>query len=172
VASDSQGNIYVADTGRSRMQILNPDGIKIKEVGELGPGSGRFNEIFGMAINSKGEIFAADPGNGRIQKFSPLPEPKFMKLAKVPGWKRNTPFWPQLAIDALDRVYATDNNNRQIWVYDSQLKYLATLGGAPGHEIFANPVGLAIAPSGEVVVGDMGKNMIFKLKPVVFPAEK
>jgi DNA-binding beta-propeller fold protein YncE len=172
VAVDAQGNIYVADTGRSRMQILNPDGMKLKEVGELGRGKGRFNEIFGIAINSKGEIFAADPGNGRIQKFSPMPEPKFMKDIRVQGWKRATPFWPQLAIDSQDRVYASDNNNRQIWVYDSQLKYLATLGGTIGHDVFANPVGLAVAPTGELVVGDMGKNMILKLKPLNLPAPK
>jgi tripartite motif-containing protein 71 len=172
VAVDGPGNIYVADTGRSRIQILGPDGVKMKEIGELGRGNGRFNEIFGIAVNSKGEIFAADPGNARIQKFSPLPEPKFIKAVKVQGWRHKTPFWPQLAVDGQDRIYATDSETRLIWVYDTQLKFIAALGNTPGHETFGSPVGLGIAPTGELVVGDMSKNLVVKLKPVVLPAAK
>jgi DNA-binding beta-propeller fold protein YncE len=172
VAVDRADNLYVADTGNSRIQIFSPEGARLKVIGERGKGRGRFNEVFGIAVNSKGEIFAADPGNARIHKFSSLPDPKAVAEVKVAGWQRGMPFWPQLAVDSQDRVYASDNNNRQVWVYDSGLKYIGTLGAQPGRELFAAPVGLAMAANDQLVAGDMGKSCVVKLSPVNFPAAK
>jgi WD40 repeat protein len=172
VAVDKSDNIYVADTGNSKIKIFSRDLQPLKEIGELGSGTGRFREVFGIAINSKGEIFAADPGNRKIHKFSPLPDPKPVADVKVGGWQRGGPFWPHLAVDSSDRVYAVDNANRQVWVYDSSLRYLGTLGAVPGHELFANPIGIAAVGGPALWVADAGKSQLVKVGGLLFPAAR
>lgn len=171
VAVDRQGLAYVADTGRSRVVVIDPRGAVVKELGQPGSGGGRFNEVFGLAIDSRGEVFAADPGNRRIHKFAAVPDGKFLKSVKVPGWNVNPPFWPQLAVDSRDRVYAGDSGNHQIWVYDSELNLLAVLVSPPGQDIFNNPVGLGFAPDGTLMVADAGRNQILRLRIPEIPAK-
>jgi sugar lactone lactonase YvrE len=171
VAVDGNGNFYVADTGNSVIKAYGPSGNFLKEVGGHGKGGGHFNEVFGIAVDARGYIYAADPGNQRIHKFSPLPEAKFLKDRKVPGWQEGTPFWPHLAVDSMGHLYASDNNNRKVWIYDTDLNYLATLGGQPGKELFAGPLGLAAA-GGDLYVGDMGANLVLRLGDLRLPASK
>jgi hypothetical protein len=159
----------VADTGNSVVKAYNPAGALVKEIGGPGKGGGRFKEVFGLAINSKGEIFAADPGNQRVHKFNSLPEAKFLKSEKVPGWQEGIPFWPQLCVDAQDRLYAVDNTNRKVWIYDSELNYLGSLSAAQGKELFSSPVGVA-AHGPELYVGDKDANKITRLGSIVIPA--
>jgi DNA-binding beta-propeller fold protein YncE len=169
VTVDQAGNLYVADTGNSMVKILDPSGKLLKSIGGRGSGGGQFNEVFGVAVNSRGEIFVADPGNKKLHKFSALPACDFIKDIKVPGWQTSPPFWPHVACDKQDFVYVVDPGNRKIWVYDSDLKYHGTLGGAAG-ELFASPLGIAVGPSGEVWVSDVGTNRVLKLAPFSVPA--
>jgi tripartite motif-containing protein 71 len=171
VAVDAQGNFYVADTGNSVIKAYNSAGKELKQIGGKGKGGGHFNEVFGVAINSKGEIFAADPGNKRIHKFAALPSGAFIKDVKVPGWQAGTPFWPHLACDASGNVYAVDSHNQKVWVYDSNLNYLGTLGG-PGNQIFASPLGIAISPKGDLYVGEVSGNIVLRLNAFSVPAAK
>ncbi len=170
VAVDRMGNVYVADTGNSRVKAYTPEGKEIKVIGENGKGLGKFKEVFGVAINSKGEIFAADPGNQRIQKFSPLPDAKAVADVKVPGWQRGGPFWPHIAIDSQDRVYAVDNASGKIWVYDAGLKYLGTLGG--DKPALTNPLGLAAASDGALYATEMHAGQVVRLGAPQVPASR
>lgn len=168
VTVDKNGNIYVADTGNSAVKTYNSAGVLIKEIGGRGKGGGNFTEVFGLAINSKGEIFVADPGNQRIHKFGALPEAKFIKYGKVPGWQEGIPFWPHLTVDAQDHIYAVDNTHAKIWIYDSELNYLGTLGGDQAKPLFASPVGIA-AFGTEIYVSDKDANRIVRLGSIALP---
>jgi DNA-binding beta-propeller fold protein YncE len=149
VAVDRNNNVYVADTGNSRVRVIDPNGKVIKDLGGRGSGGGQFNEVFGVAVNSRGGDFVKD--------------------VKVPGWQTASPFWPHVAVDAQDNVYAVDPGNRKIWAYDSDLKYLGTLGG-PAGELFAGPLGLGFAPDGHLWVSDQANNRLLKLAPFDLPA--
>lgn len=172
VGTDKLGNLYVADTGNSMVKVISPDGKIFKQLGGRGTSGGQFNEVFGVAVNSKGEVFVADPGNKKIHKFSALPAGEFVKDKKVAGWQTAAPFWPHVAVDRQDYVYVVDSGNRKIWVYDSELNYRGTLGGADGQELFASPLGLAFAPTGELWVSDVANNKLIKLSPFDIPAGK
>jgi sugar lactone lactonase YvrE len=169
VAVDRNSNVYVADTGNSRVRVIDPNGKVVKDLGGKGSGGGQFNEVFGVAVNSRGEVFAADPGNKKLHKFSALPGGDFVKDVKVPGWQTASPFWPHVAVDAQDNVYAVDPGNRKIWVYDSELKYRGTLGG-PAGELFASPLGLGFGPDGQLWVSDQANSRLLKLAPFDLPA--
>jgi len=172
VTADRNGNIYVADTGNSAVKVISPDGKIAKVLGGRGTGGGQFNEVFGVAVNSKGEVFVADPGNKKIHKFSAMPAGEFIKDKKVAGWQTSSPFWPHVAVDKMDNVYAVDSGNRKIWVYDSELKYLGTLGGDAGQELFASPLGIGFSPAGDLWVSDVANNKLLKISPFQIPTGK
>jgi tripartite motif-containing protein 71 len=168
VAVDKAGNLYVADTGNSAVKVIDPSGKLLRVLGGRGSGGGKFNEVFGVAVNSRGEVFVADPGNKRIHKFSASGD--FLKDRKVAGWQTAAPFWPMLAVDGQDRVWAVDGGNRKLWAYDSDLKYLGTLGGGQGADLFSAPLGLGFAADGSLWVSDMAANKLLKLNPPTVPA--
>ncbi|HTB35089.1 MAG TPA: NHL repeat-containing protein [bacterium] len=171
VAVDHAGNIYVADTGHSQVKVLDPSGHELKVIGGPGSSGGQFKEVFGIAVNSRGEVFVADPGNRRIQKFSALPACDYIKSVKVAGWKGPEPFWPMLAVDNQDLVYAVDGNNHKFWIYDSVLAYRGTMGGNDVADYLTAPLGLGFGPDGSMWVSDKDANKLVKLgAPAVPPA--
>jgi DNA-binding beta-propeller fold protein YncE len=93
----------------------------------------------------------------------------FVKSAKVKGWAEVDPFWPMLACDRQDLVYASDENNHKVWIYDADLNYRGTIGSGPVPAPFQSPLGLAFAPTGELWVSDMGNNRLLKLSPFTVP---
>ena len=81
VAVDSSGNLYVADTGNSRIRkITSADRIEDRTVstlagsGTLGHRDGtgtaaQFNNPSGVGVDSSGNIYVADRNNHRIRKI-------------------------------------------------------------------------------------------------------
>src|SRR5665213_2507690 len=170
ITVDRAGNIYVADTGNSTVKVIDPAGRLIKTLGGVGGGEGGLSrEVFGVAVNSHGEIFVADHGNRRIHKYSALPSGAWIKDRKVPGWAASDPFWPHLAVDRQDLIYAGDSGNGKIWVYDGDLNYRATLEGPQGQSPIAAIIGLAFSPAGDLWVADMGANKLLRLAPFNLP---
>ena len=74
VATDSEGNVWVADTGHNRVQEFNSKGEFVRQFGATGSGNGLFAEPRGIAIDSKGNVWVADTGNNRVQEFNPKGE--------------------------------------------------------------------------------------------------
>ncbi|HTB33397.1 MAG TPA: NHL repeat-containing protein, partial [bacterium] len=144
----------------------------IKVIGSKGSGSGLFNEVFGLAVDSKGNLYTADPGNKRITKFGPGPGFAFIKDKKVAGWQLNQPTWPHLAVDSQDHVIVVDSGGRKLWVYDSELNYLGTVGSPNGMDGTGSPLGVAVAADGSVWLSDSGTNRLEHLGPLNIPAKK
>jgi len=71
VAVDSQGNIYVADSGNNQIQKFDKDGVFLTKWGKTGDGQGQFSSPGGIAVDNAGNVYVSDSGNHRIQKFNP-----------------------------------------------------------------------------------------------------
>jgi sugar lactone lactonase YvrE len=84
IVVDRAGNVYVADSGNSRIRRITPDGVVTTFAGGVSgdtPTAGyldsptgsiaRFNSPAGIAIDSAGYLYVADPGNLRVRRISP-----------------------------------------------------------------------------------------------------
>ena len=71
VAIDPSGDIWVADSGRGRVDEFSPSGAEIGSVGSGGSGSGELSEAKLISFDSSGNLDVADAGNNRIDVFRP-----------------------------------------------------------------------------------------------------
>lgn len=67
----SKGDMYIADTGNSRILHLTADGKFISQWGRKGKGQGEFATAHSLAIDSRDRIYVGDRNNNRVQVFSP-----------------------------------------------------------------------------------------------------
>jgi hypothetical protein len=110
IAVDSQGRLYVVDSGNSRVQVFdnfaNGNAYLTTIGGSGGTQPGRFSNVVGVAIGPDDSVYTSETDNNhRIQKFAP----------GVPGWKqvningfgerRNT--WISSLVSFKDRLYAS-----------------------------------------------------------------
>ena len=70
-ATDSAGNIYVADYSNNRIVKFGPGGAQLATWGSQGTAPGQVNHPYGIAVDSTDAVYVADGDNGRLQKFDP-----------------------------------------------------------------------------------------------------
>jgi DNA-binding beta-propeller fold protein YncE len=70
VATDADGNVYVADTFNHRIQKFTNTGTYLCEWGSPGSDDGQFDGPFAVATDDAGNVYVTDRGNSRIQKFN------------------------------------------------------------------------------------------------------
>jgi uncharacterized protein (TIGR03437 family) len=80
VAADSDGDVFIADTGNNRIRQITPDGI-IQTIagqdgaafsGDGGPSvSAWLNAPAGLVLDGSGDLYLADSGNNRVRRLVP-----------------------------------------------------------------------------------------------------
>src|SRR4029077_8989504 len=78
VATDSAGNVYVADSENRAIRKITPEGVVSTLAGTAGAtgsadGSGAaasFNYPDGVAVDNAGNVYVADAGNNTIRKIT------------------------------------------------------------------------------------------------------
>jgi len=132
VASDSSGNIFVADRDNNLIQKFSSAGIFISQFGGSGSGNGLFSDPSGVAVDrSSGNIFVVDRNNNLIQKFSSAGV--FVSQfggAGAGSGLFNYPFG--VAVDSSGNIFVADtNNNRiQVWAPTFDVTFSAGANGA------------------------------------------
>ena len=71
IGFDSQGNIYVLDSGNHRIQKFSPDGMYLATIGQQGQGPGEFQYPQSLTLDSKGYLYISDMGNRKIHVLKP-----------------------------------------------------------------------------------------------------
>ncbi len=66
VAVDKDGNIYVLDTGNTRIQKFGPDGAYLATIGRKGQGPGEFILPDGLDIDGDGNLVVGDTAQSRL----------------------------------------------------------------------------------------------------------
>jgi uncharacterized protein (TIGR03437 family) len=131
VAVDSAGNLYIADTGNSRIRKVT-NGIITTVAGNGGYGfsgdngpatSAQLYDPYGVAVDSAGNLYIADTLNGRIRKVS---NGVITTIAgngtygfsgdNGPGTSAQLSRPYGVAVDAAGNVYVADRDNNRIRV--------------------------------------------------------
>ncbi len=71
IAFDSQGNIYILDSGNHRIQKFSPDGKYLTTIGQQGQGPGEFQYPQSLSLDSEGNLYISDMGNRKIHVLKP-----------------------------------------------------------------------------------------------------
>ncbi|HXV43698.1 MAG TPA: SMP-30/gluconolactonase/LRE family protein, partial [Anaerolineae bacterium] len=168
LAIDSNGNVYVTDTGNKRVQKFSPTGEFLQAWGGGGIIPGAFEEPVGIDIDRQGNIYVADTWNRRVQKF----DANFAPLAQweVSGWDSESVInKPSLVVDADGRVFISDPEGFRVIAYDNAGQVLGTWGQyGQDPASFALPNGLAFDGEGNLLVADADNNRIMKFQTPIF----
>jgi outer membrane protein assembly factor BamB len=153
---DREGNIYVADTGNSRVQLLDSQGQFVMVIADE-----RFAGPRYVAVDDLGRIFVSDLAE-RVHVFSARGDPlqSFGGPGGLPGQFSGI---ADLAIDEAGEVYVVDGGNGRVQKFSLLSGLLFTFGdeGEPG-EVLVRPEGLALDVEGDVYVVDGESRRIHK----------
>ncbi|MFT3744911.1 MAG: 6-bladed beta-propeller [Pyrinomonadaceae bacterium] len=156
IAVDSKGNIYVADTGNSRVQKFDSDGKFVVALGKPGTAEGEIKEPNGIAVDDAGNIYLTDAANHKLIKLDPRGQPLKEWKGPDPGFygPRDIAFGPD------KKLYIVDQGRTRIVKFDPANEAFTTWGtSGEGEGQFHESTGIAIG-DGHVFVADLQNNRI------------
>jgi DNA-binding beta-propeller fold protein YncE/TolB-like protein len=154
VATDGAGNIYVADTYNSRIQVFDSSGTFMKAWGQKGSGFGALARPWDVAVDADGNVYVADTYNYRVQKFD-LNGVYLGAWGKKGRGSGEFTFLSGIFVGPDGAIYTVDTKLHRVQVFDNQGIFLRSWGGkGKGSGSFVAPLGLAVDGSGNVYVAD------------------
>ncbi len=153
--------IYVMESGRDTVRVLNPQGEAVRTWGGTGGEPGRFVRPEGIAVAADGAVYVADTGNHRIQVFGPTGS----FLREWGGYGREAGRFnrPRGVAVQGDRVCVADVLNDRVQLFDlhgAALKSIGRYGYGDGE--FIRPLDVCFDDEGRLYVADSENNRIQK----------
>jgi hypothetical protein len=187
VATDSAGNVYVADTLNSTIRKITAAGVVTTLAGTAGMSgsadstgaAARFNRPYGVAVDSAGNVYVADTLNSTIRKITAAGV--VTTLAGTAGMygsadgsgmeaRFRSPY--SVAVDGAGNIYVADTGNRTIRKLTTA-GVVTTLAGTAGISgsvdgsstaaRFYYPSDVAVDNAGNVYVADTLNSTIRKV---------
>jgi tripartite motif-containing protein 71 len=136
MASDAQGNMYIAEMVNHRVQVLDNDGNFVRMWGkggtggydQFGAGYGEFKLPYQVAVDGKGLVWVTDTDNERVQVFTR--EGQFVRAFGAHGADGSAGGGPGefqkpygAASDCKGNVYTTEQENRRVQVFGERATY-------------------------------------------------
>ena len=165
VATDSQGNVYVADEWLQRISVFDKDGNYIDKWGVAGSGDGQLDRPSGLVFDKEDNLYLVDSANHRVQVFTK--EGKFLHQFGGAGsgdGQFNNPWG--ITIDSKGDVYVADWRNDRIQKFTAGGGFLERFGTAgSGIGQFHRPSGVAVDRDGDIYVADWGNHRVQVFTP-------
>ena len=189
VAVDSQGNIYVADTGNAAVRKIDSGGTVTTLAGDGAVGStdspnARFDGVVGIAVEGQNiYVYLADTGNHRIRRLDIANTVITMSGAER-GFKDGSASQARfaepsgIALEADGKIIVADGVNSLIRLVDpvlaangsnqavSTLAGIGVRGSSDGNgdtARFFTPRGLAVSNSSAIIVADTGNQLLRRI---------
>ena len=179
IESGPDGSLYVIDSMARVLQRFDAEGNFLAAI-ELPTEEGAGSQPWGLAVSEDGSVYVADTFGWRILAFDAELRVLTRSFGERPLFDGNPPgpyhlYGPRdLAVDAAGNLWVTDTGHNRIVIYTSAGEYLReigapfsaeTLGRGSSSAEFSEPVGIDIAPNGEIVVADMWNARVQILDP-------
>jgi len=184
---DTEGNLYIADSGNNEIRKATPTGVVTTLAGSTTAGSAdgigaaaQFNNPGGsMAVDASGNLYVADINNHKIRKITPDGVVTTLAGSGTAGRLDGTGVAAQfrlpygVAVDASGNVFVADYGNNLVRKItpDGVVTTFAGSGtagsadGAGASAQFNGPSGIAFDASGNVYVSQLGNPAIRKITP-------
>ncbi|OOQ56667.1 hypothetical protein BC343_18845 [Mucilaginibacter pedocola] len=173
LATDADGNVYVADSFNSAIRKIATDGTvtTVAGTGAIGLVNGsaataKFYAPSGLVLDATGNIYVADRGNNVIRKITPAGEVTTLAGNGIAGYANgtgaaatfNTP--TGIAIDATGNLFVTDYGNNIIRKVTpagvvttiAGSRTAAYVEGTSTKASFNKPTGIALDATGNIYV--------------------
>lgn len=157
---DGEGNVYVTDTGNSRIVVFGPSGEEIASFGREGMGDGEFYYPRGITVDQEGQIWIVDTAHNCVQVLNR--SGRFLLRFGQEGSDENGLRHPRYIFIQGEFVFLSDYRNHRIKIYDRKGALLDLIGGEEGvGELqFSYPEGLWVDQKGVLWVADAGNNRV------------
>lgn len=164
LAVDPSGNVFVADTGNSRVVKFDASGREMAIIGGKGNGPGEFESAWLPGVDGKGQLYVLDPRRGRVSIFGN--DGKYLrKFGESAGFY--SPAGLAVAKDGTVAVADTGGNRVVVFSPDGQTR---------GEPITSTPQGKLVQPTdaafdakGNIYVvqptGPNGKGTLYRFDP-------
>ncbi len=163
------GTLYVIDRATRKLQQFDTRGNLLATI-DIREAPAEPSQPWGLAVAPDGRVFVADTFGWRVLAFDGDLDARVFAFGEAPLLDGAPPgpyhlYGPRdVAVDASGNLWVTDTGHNRIVVYTAAGEYLREVGAsftaetlgrgdAPGE--FSEPVGIAIAPGGEIAVADM-----------------
>ena len=172
VASDDNGNIYVADD--TAVRRITPAGVTSLVAGSPGVAgfvdgtgtSARFGALTAIAVGPGGMLYVTDPSNNAVRRITPAGV-----VTTVAASPQLTAPWG-IAVDAASTLYVTNLGAHSIVTISPSGTVTTLAGGIRGwadgsgaQARFDLPSGITVDGAGNVYVADFGNDMVRKITP-------
>lgn len=161
IAVDSSGDIFVADTGHSKVDEVSPTGSTVTQLAS----TYSFYQPSGITVDSSGNVYVADTGNSAIVEISG-------STVKILAGTYNYPFG--VAVDSVGNVYVADSNDFEIRMITPTGGVFTVAGSSsnstsactPTQVSFRLPYGVAVSnATDQLYVSDYAAGTVCQLTP-------
>ena len=166
IAVDSDGNVYVADSGNHRIQKFTGTGQFLHGWGLLGDGEGQFNRPTHIAADSNNDVYVTEQG-GFSHSFPP-PPPRIQKFTRNGDFIKQ---WGSLGtddgqfgetrsitVDSHNNILLVDSGNFRIQKFTSDGEFITKWGryqpGDGRHWHLGSPIDIAVDSNDDNYVTD------------------
>jgi len=176
IAVDSDGNVYVADSGNNRIQKFTSTGIFLDKWGERGNGEGQFINPIHIAVDSNNDIYVTEDLTGIL---SPSPRPlrtRIQKSTRTGGFIKQWGeagtddgefFQPRgIDVESDDVILVVDSRNFRIQKSTNDGQFIRKWGRyEPGDDRnwhLGSPIGIAVDSNDDNYVTDAQHYLVKK----------
>ncbi|MFZ2362316.1 MAG: NHL repeat-containing protein, partial [Anaerolineae bacterium] len=141
----ASGQVFVADTGNSRIVRLDADGQFVAAWGAAGEGTDQFQEVVDLAVEPDGRVLALDAVNQRLLRFTP--DGQFVATFGA-EW---TFYRPRgMGLDPAGQIVVADTGGVRIVLLDPAGGLQGQIGGPESDVARQQPTDAALAATGEL----------------------
>lgn len=165
IATDAQGNVYIADTKQVAIFKYAPDGTLLTRWGAAGDELGQMREPAAILVTPDGSIYVSDQALDRVYKLSPDWQVLDVWGGAGAGPGRfNLPH--ALAADAQGNIYVADGSNQRIQKFSPSGELLAIMRNSFTQEARTTNVptdGVAVDAQGRVYSYGSRQHTVYRM---------